>query len=280
VVTRFLKKCYIILIFAFLYAPILILILFSFNASKSRAHWGGFTLKWYVELFQDQQILSALKYTILIAVLSSAIATLIGIAASIGIFSMRKTPQEILLNLNYLPVVNPDIVTGISLMALYIFTRMPLGFVTMLLSHITFNIPYVILSILPKLKQMNRHLYEAAQDLGATPVVALRKVILPEIMPGVVSGFLLAFTLSLDDFVISFFTTGSGISNLSILIYSMARRGISPKINALSTLMFSSVLLLLLLVNWLTSRENPERRNKIGKNKESGSYLTDNGHDI
>ena len=279
-VSRFLKKFYVSLIFAFLYVPILVLILFSFNASKSRAHWGGFTLKWYVELFQDQQILSALKYTILIAVLSSAIATLIGLAASIGIFSMRKAPQEILLNLNYLPVLNPDIVTGISLMALYIFTRMPLGFVTMLLSHITFNIPYVILSILPKLKQMNRHLYEAAQDLGATPVVALRKVILPEIMPGVVSGFLLAFTLSLDDFVISFFTTGSGVSNLSILIYSMARRGISPKINALSTLMFSSVLLLLLLVNWLTSRENPERRNKIGKNKENGSYLTDTGHDI
>jgi spermidine/putrescine transport system permease protein len=280
VVSRFLKKFYVSLIFAFLYVPILVLILFSFNASKSRAHWGGFTLKWYVELFQDQQILSALKYTILIAVLSSAIATLIGLAASIGIFSMRKAPQEILLNLNYLPVLNPDIVTGISLMALYIFTRMPLGFVTMLLSHITFNIPYVILSILPKLKQMNRHLYEAAQDLGATPVVALRKVILPEIMPGVVAGFLLAFTLSLDDFVISFFTTGSGVSNLSILIYSMARRGISPKINALSTLMFSSVLLLLLLVNWLTSRENPERRNKIGKNKENGSYLTDTGHDI
>ncbi len=278
--SRFLKKFYVSLIFAFLYVPILVLILFSFNASKSRAHWGGFTLKWYVELFQDQQILSALKYTILIAVLSSAIATLIGLAASIGIFSMRKAPQEILLNLNYLPVLNPDIVTGISLMALYIFTRMPLGFVTMLLSHITFNIPYVILSILPKLKQMNRHLYEAAQDLGATPVVALRKVILPEIMPGVVAGFLLAFTLSLDDFVISFFTTGSGVSNLSILIYSMARRGISPKINALSTLMFSSVLLLLLLVNWLTSRENPERRNKIGKNKENGSYLTDTGHDI
>ena len=279
-VSRFLKKFYVSLIFAFLYVPILVLILFSFNASKSRAHWGGFTLKWYVELFQDQQILSALKYTILIAVLSSAIATLIGLAASIGIFSMGKAPQEILLNLNYLPVLNPDIVTGISLMALYIFTRMPLGFVTMLLSHITFNIPYVILSILPKLKQMNRHLYEAAQDLGATPVVALRKVILPEIMPGVVAGFLLAFTLSLDDFVISFFTTGSGVSNLSILIYSMARRGISPKINALSTLMFSSVLLLLLLVNWLTSRENPERRNKIGKNKENGSYLTDTGHDI
>ena len=278
--SRFLKKFYVSLIFAFLYVPILVLILFSFNASKSRAHWGGFTLNWYVELFQDQQILSALKYTILIAVLSSAIATLIGLIASIGIFSMRKAPQEILLNLNYLPVLNPDIVTGISLMALYIFTRMPLGFVTMLLSHITFNIPYVILSILPKLKQMNRHLYEAAQDLGATPVVALYKVILPEIMPGVVAGFLLAFTLSLDDFVISFFTTGSGVSNLSILIYSMARRGISPKINALSTLMFSSVLLLLLLVNWLTSRENPERRNKIGKNKENGSYLTDTGHDI
>jgi len=279
-VMRFLKKFYVFLIFAFLYAPILILILFSFNASKSRAHWEGFTLKWYMELFQDQQIMSALYYTILIAVLSSVIATLIGIAASIGIFNMKKLPQKILLNLNYLPILNPDIVTGISLMVLYIFARMRLGFLTLLLSHITFNIPYVILSILPKLKQMNKHLYEAAQDLGATPLEAFQKVILPEIMPGVVTGFLLAFTLSLDDFVISFFTTGSGVSNLSILIYAMARRGISPKINALSTLMFLSVLLLLIIVNMRMSRDNPERRAKIEKSKESGRYLADTGHDI
>ena len=168
-----------------------------------------------------------------------------------------------MLNLNYIPILNPDIVTGISLMVLFIFMKMNLGFVTMLLAHITFNIPYVILSILPKLKQMNKHLYEAALDLGATPAEAFWKVILPEIMPGVITGFLLAFTLSLDDFVISFFTTGSGVSNLSIVIFGMARRGISPKINALSTLMFVSVLTLLIIVNIRMSKDNPERRVKV-----------------
>ena len=167
--------------------------------------------------------MSALYYTLLIAVLSSIIATIIGIIASLGIYQMRKVPQGLVLNLNYIPILNPDIVTGISLMVLFIFMKMNLGFATMLLAHITFNIPYVILSILPKLKQMNKHLYEAALDLGATPE-AFWKVILPEIMPGVITGFLLAFTLSLDDFVISFFTTGSGVSNLSIVIFGMARR--------------------------------------------------------
>ena len=156
---------------------------------------------------------------------------------------------------------------------------MRLGFLTLLLSHITFNIPYVILSILPKLKQMNKHLYEAAMDLGATPIEAFFKVILPEIMPGVITGFLLAFTLSLDDFVISFFTTGSGVSNLSIVIYGMARRGISPKINALSTLMFVSVLMLLIIVN-LRMTKDPERREKSEASKESGRYVADTGHDI
>lgn len=277
---RFLKKSYVFLIFAFLYAPILVLIVFSFNESKSRANWDGFTLKWYMELFQDRQIMSALYYTLLIAVLSSIIATLIGVIASIGIFSMKKLPQSLVLNLNYLPILNPDIVTGISLMVLFIFMKMPLGFVTMLLAHITFNIPYVILSILPKLKQMNKHLYEAALDLGATPVEAFWKVILPEIMSGVITGFLLAFTLSLDDFVISFFTTGSGVNNLSIVIYGMARRGISPKINALSTLMFVSVLLLLIIVNFRMSKDNSERRTKIERNKENNRYLFNPGRDI
>ena len=277
---RFLKKSYVFLIFSFLYAPSLVLVVFSFNESKSRANWEGFTLNWYIELFQDRQIMSALYYTLLIAVLSSIIATLIGIIASIGIFSMKKRPQSLVLNVNYLPILNPDIVTGISLMVLFIFAKIPLGFVTMLLAHITFNIPYVILSIMPKLKQMNKHLYEAALDLGATPMEAFWKVILPEIMPGIVTGFLLAFTLSLDDFVISFFTTGSGVNNLSIVIYGMARRGISPKINALSTLMFISVLLLLIIVNLRMSKDNPERRTKIERSKQNNSYLPDAGHDI
>jgi len=277
---RFLKKTYVFLIFAFLYAPILVLIVFSFNESKSRANWEGFTLKWYMELFQDRQIMSALYYTFLIAVLSSVIATLIGVAAAIGIYKMRKLPQNLVLNLNYIPILNPDIVTGISLMVLFIFMKMSLGFATMLLAHITFNIPYVILSILPKLKQMNKHMYEAALDLGATPMEAFWKVIIPEIMPGIITGFLLAFTLSLDDFVISFFTTGSGVSNLSIVIFGMARRGISPKINALSTLMFLSVLLLLIIVNLRISKDNPERRAKVERSKENGRYLSDIGHNI
>jgi len=248
-VTKFLKKCYVGLVLLFLYAPIIVLAVFSFNSSKSRGQWSGFTLKWYAEMFQDRNIMSALYYTVIIAILSATIATVIGIATAIGIHNMNKINKSIIMNLTYLPVLNPDIVTGISLMVLYIFMKLELGFLTMLLAHITFNIPYVILSILPKLKQMNKHLYEAALDLGATPFYAFRKVILPEIMPGVVTGFILAFTLSIDDFVISFFTTGAGVSNLSILIYSMARRGISPTINALSTLLFICVLLLLLFVN-------------------------------
>lgn len=279
-VMRFLKKTYVFLIFAFLYAPILVLIVFSFNESKSRGNWEGLTLKWYRELFQDRQIMSALYYTLLIAILSSVIATVIGLVASIGIFHMKKLPQSMVLNLNYIPILNPDIVTGISLMVLFISMKMNLGFATMLLAHITFNIPYVILSILPKLKQMNKHLYEAALDLGASPVEAFWKVILPEIMPGIITGFLLAFTLSIDDFVISFFTTGSGVNNLSIVIFGMARRGISPKINALSTLMFLSVLILLIIVNLRMSVDNPERRGKNGRSKENGRYLPGIGHDI
>ena len=251
--TRFLKKSYAALIYLFLYAPILILLVFSFNASKSRGVWAGFTLKWYRELFQDRQIMKALYHTIIIAVLSSTIATVIGTAAAIGIHNMKKLKRKIVMNLTYIPVVNPDIVTGLSLMLLFIFTNFRLGFVSLLLAHITFNIPYVILSVLPKLKQLDKNLYEAALDLGASPFYAYRKVILPEIMPGVITGLLLAITLSIDDFVISFFTTGSGVSTLSIIVYSMARRGINPKINALSTLLFVTVLLLLVIVNLRTS---------------------------
>lgn len=252
---NFLKRFYTWLIFAFLYAPIVVLIVFSFNDSKSRGSWDGFTFRWYLELFQNREILSSLYISLSIGILSALIATLIGTAAALGIHNMRKKTKLTVMNLTYLPVLNPDIVTGISLMLLFIFLNVPLGFLSLLLAHITFNIPYVILSVLPKLKQLNQHLYEAALDLGASPSYAFKKVILPEIMPGIITGFLLAFTLSLDDFVISFFTTGSGVSNLSITIYSMARRGIHPTINALSSLLFVAVLVLLLVVNKRISKD-------------------------
>lgn len=248
-VKTFLKRGYTFLIFFFLYAPILVLIVFSFNESKSRANWTGFTFKWYKALFEDQYILNALYNTISIAILSALIATVIGTTAAIGIHAMGKFPKLMVMNISYLPVLNPDIVTGIAMMLLFIFIKLPLGYLSLLLAHITFNIPYVILSVLPKLKQLNKYTLEAALDLGATPFYAYRKVVLPQIKSGIFTGFLLAFTLSVDDFVISFFTTGSGVSNVAIAIYSMARRGINPEINALLTIMFLGVLILLLIIN-------------------------------
>ncbi|MEW9094228.1 MAG: ABC transporter permease [Clostridiaceae bacterium] len=244
-----LKKIYTAMIFIFLYAPIVVLIVFSFNSSKSRANWTGFTFDWYIQLFKDQQIMTSLYNTIMIALIASVCATIIGTLAAIGMQDMKKFTKAMVMNITYLPVLNPDIVTGISLMLLFIFANKQLGFFTMLLAHITINIPYVILSVLPKLKQLDVRVYDAALDLGATPMYAFRKVIIPQIAPGIFTGFLLAFTMSIDDFVISFFTTGSGVSSLSITIWSMARRGVNPKINALLSIMFASVILLLLIVN-------------------------------
>ncbi|MBK1809357.1 ABC transporter permease [Clostridium sp. YIM B02505] len=243
------SKFYLFLVFLFLYAPIIVLIIFSFNNSKSMAVWEGFTFKWYKELISDDRILTALYYTLSVAIISATVSTVVGTLSSIGIFKMRGLSKKIILNINYLPVLNPDIVTGIALMSLFAFFSFKFGFTTMLLAHITFNLPYVILSVLPKLKQLPSNIEEAAMDLGATPSYTLRKVILPQIKPGIISGFLIAFTMSIDDFVISFFTTGSGVTNLSIEVYSMAKRGIKPEINALSTLMFIVVLTLLLIVN-------------------------------
>ena len=236
--------------FIFLYAPILALAVFSFNDSKSMGKWEGFTLKWYESLFQDERIMTALFYTIVIAVIASLVATIIGTITAIGIHNMRKGKlKSTLLSVNNLPILNPDVVTGVSLMTLFVFINMEFGFKTILLSHIVFNIPYVILSVLPKLKQLPANIEEAAMDLGATPMYALQKVIIPQIKPGIISGMLIAFTMSIDDFVISFFTAGNGVTNLSIEIYSMTRRGISPEINALSTIMFVVVLILLILSN-------------------------------
>lgn len=247
--SRIAKRIYIILIFVFLYAPIATLIVLSFNASKTRAKWGGFTLKWYVSLFQNRDIMEALYTTLLIALLSSLIASVIGTIACIAMDSMKKRPKSILLGITNIPMLNADIVTGISLMLLFLSFGLKFGFGTILLSHITFNIPYVILSVMPRMKNINRNTFEAALDLGAPPLKAFFKVVFPDLLPGILSGFLLAFTMSLDDFIITHFTKGPGIDTLSTKIYTEVKKGIKPEMYALSTIIFTVVLLLLILVN-------------------------------
>ena len=251
---KILSKIYNGVIFAFLYAPIVVLIIFSFNDSKSRVEWKGFTLDWYKELFHNDLIIESLMLTLQIALLSAVIATIIGTMAAVGIYSMNGRLRTLMMGVNNIPMVNPEIVTGISMMLMFVAigSVIPVfkpGFLTLLLSHITFCIPYVVLQVMPKLRQMNKHMYEAALDLGCRPIPAFFKVVLPEIMPGVITGALMAFTMSLDDFVISYFNSGSTAQNLSVTIYSMTKKPVTPEINALSTLMFGTVLLLLLVVN-------------------------------
>ena len=244
-----LRRIYFGLILFLMYAPIVTLVVLSFNASKSRTKWGGFTLSWYVSLFQDEAIMSALYNTLVIALVSALLATLLGTAASIGISAMKPRTKTICMGITNIPILNSEIVTGISLMLLFIACRVTLGFTTILLSHITFCIPYVILSVMPKLKQTDKSTFEAAQDLGASPVYAFFKVVFPDILPGVVSGFLMAFTMSLDDFIITHFTKGPGVDTLSTKIYAEVRKGIRPEMYALSTLLFVTVLVLLILIN-------------------------------
>ena len=231
-----------------------------------RQVWGGFSLKWYQALFMDSDILEALYVTVSVAALATLASTVMGTVAAIGIHSMKSWTRSLYMNITNLPMLMPDIVTGISLMILFIFVKLPRGYGTMLLAHITFDIPYVIFSVLPRLRRMNPNTYEAALDLGAKPFTALRKVLLPEIMPGVITGALLAFTMSLDDFVISYFTSVR-TSNLSMLIYSMTRRKVPPTINALSTLMFMAVLTLLLIVNFKSVREERKADKEAAKLK-------------
>ena len=249
-IKKYLQKIYLALIFIILYAPIVTLIVLSFNQSKTRAKWGGFTLKWYRELLDNEQIMSAFYTTLIIAFVSAAVATIIGTAAAIAIQSMKQKWKTLYMGLTNIPMMNAEIVMGVSLMLLFIAFHMTLGFGTILIAHITFNIPYVILSVAPKLKQTNRYTYEAALDLGASPLKAFFKVVFPDIVPGVLSGFMLAFTMSLDDFVITHFTKGPGIDTLSTKIYTEVRKGIKPEIYALSTIMFVTVLVLLLLINY------------------------------
>ena len=266
-IRKYLQNIYLALIFILLYAPIVTLIVLSFNQSKTRAKWGGFTLKWYKELLKNEQIMSAFYTTLIIAFVSAAIATVIGTAAAIAIQGMKQKWKTMYMGLTNIPMMNAEIVMGVSLMLLFIAFHMTLGFGTILIAHITFNIPYVILSVLPKLKQTNRYTYEAALDLGASPVKAFFKVVFPDIVPGVLSGFMLAFTMSLDDFVITHFTKGPGIDTLSTKIYTEVRKGIKPEIYALSTIMFVTVLVLLLLINYSPKEEEETvvRKKKVRK---------------
>ena len=258
-----------ILVFLFLYLPIAVLIIFSFNDSKSRTVWSGFSLHWYEELFHDEEILSAFSTTITVSVLAAVIATVLGTAAAIGFHSMKRKPRHLLMTINNIPMTNADIITGVSLMLLFVFTGnllgFSLGFGTLLVAHITFNIPYVVLAVLPKLRQLNPNLGEAAMDLGATPWQAFWKVLMPELRPGILNGLLIAFTLSIDDFVISYFTAGSEVATLAMQIYAMTRKRISPEVNALSTILFVVVLSLLLIVNFreMHQTKQAEKRNKV-----------------
>lgn len=246
------------LVFVFLYAPIVILIVFSFNATKGRA-WTGFSLEWYGKLFHNSSILSALYTTLTVSILASVIATVAGTFAAIGLFNMKKRRREILLQVSNIPVINADIITGVSLCLLFVsagkLLNLNLGFGTLLLAHISFNIPYVILSVLPKLRQLDKNLFEAARDLGCTWMQAMRKVIFPEIKPGIINGLIMSFTLSIDDFVISYFTAGSRVQTLSMQIYAMTKKRVSPEINALSTLLFITVLALLIIINVRQARQ-------------------------
>ena len=270
---RKLEKLYMAFIIFLLYAPIFTLIVLSFNSSRTRAKWGGFTLQWYQALFANEDIMNALYTTLVIALLSAIIATVLGTAASVGITSMKPRAKTVFMGVTNIPMLNGEIVMGISLMLLFIIGLIELGFGTILLAHITFNLPYVILSVMPKMKQTSRATYEAALDLGASPMYAFWKITFPDIMPGVISGFLLAFTMSLDDFVITYFTKGPGIDTLSTKIYSEVRKGIKPEMYSLSTILFATVLILLLLVNFSPSDKNAgqeaQKAHRLSKKKRS-----------
>ena len=251
-------------VFLFLYAPIGVLIAYSFNSSKSRTVWTGFTLDWYNKLFHNEVIMRSLLNTLFVAVVASVIATILGTAAAIGIHNMKRRTRSLVMNITYMPIMNPEIVTGVSLMLLFAFVGMNPGYVTLILAHVCFCVPYVILNVLPKLRQMDMSLCEAAMDLGCSQSQVYGKVIIPEIMPGILTGFLMSITYSIDDFVISYFTYGPESQTLSITIYAMTRRKVSPEINALSAIIFLVILTILLVMNIadINSHKKQARRKK------------------
>ncbi len=262
------SKAYAALVFIFLYAPIVVMIIFSFNSSSSTSVFSGFSLEWYKVLLEDEATLRALYNTLILAVSSSLIATVLGTAAAVGIDKFKKgVARSSIMAVTNIPMMNPEIVTGISMMLLFVFVGRlvnidaVLGFGTLLIAHVTFNLPYVILTVLPKLRQTDKNLAEAAQDLGCKPAMAFFKVVLPSIMPGIITGMIMAFTLSLDDFIISYFTGGPGFQTLPIAIFSMTKKRVKPDMYALSALIFVSILLLLILYN-IAQQKSEERSNK------------------
>ena len=271
---KILSKLYLILVFIFLYAPIAVMILISFNSGESTTQFQGFSLHWYREMFRDSATLQALRNTLVLSISSAVVSTVVGTFAAVGIDRMRnRFMRGAVMSVTTIPMMNPDIVTGISLMLLFVFVGTLLGlesylsFWTLLIAHVTFNLPYVILSVLPKLKQMDKNIPEAALDLGCTPWQSFMKVELPFIMPGIVTGFIMAFTLSFDDFVISNFTSGSSFETLTIHIYSMIKKSVKPDIYALSTLIFAAVLLLLVVYNFSDNSGSAEKKKDRAEEK-------------
>ena len=261
------QNLYIVLIFIFLYAPIAVMMLFSFNSNSSTYSFGGFSLYWYKEMFSDAAAMDSLKNTIILAVCTAVLATVLGILAAVGLFnSKNKLYKRAMMTATNIPMMNPEIVTGISMMLLFVFAGAlvnksnVLGFWTLLIAHVTFALPYVILNVMPKLKQFDMHVYEAALDLGCKPVKAFFKVVMPEILTGIITGCIMSFTLSLDDFIISYFTNGPSFQTLPIYIFSMTKKRVKPDMYALSTLMFIVILLLLILMNFAQNRA--ERKGK------------------
>ena len=267
-------KLYTALVFIFLYAPIVVLIIFSFNEGKSTSVFEGFSLKWYQELFKDSATLESFKNSMIVAVISSIIATVMGTAAATSIYGYKsKLMRSSVMTVTNIPMMNPEIVTGVSMMLLFVFIGAmvgktgTLGFGTLIIAHATFELPYVILNVLPKLKQTDPHLAEAAQDLGCTPLQAFFKVMLPAIMPGIISGLMMAFTLSVDDFIISYFVSGTESQTLPIRIFSMTKRRVTPDMYALSTLIFLAILVLLIISNLVSAHGDK----KLSKNEKGGA---------
>lgn len=254
-IRRAFGKTYIGLVILFLYAPIFVLVTLSFNASKSRATWGGFTMKWYSSLFSSPQVMKAFTTTLILAITSAAIACVIALLASVGIYTMRKRNYQIMMFFTNIPLLNADIVTGIALM-LWLVRIVPLGFMSLLCAHITFNIPYALLCILPKLESMDVRQFEAARDLGASRRYAFARIVIPDLLPGILSGFFMAVTMSMDDFVITYFTKGAGVNTLSTLIYGEIKKGIKPEMYALSSVLFLVVLIILVVINIMSRSQD------------------------
>ena len=271
---RALQRVYLVLLFSFMYVPIAVMAVFSFNESKSRTIFTGFTFKWYKSLFHNEMILSALGLSLVVALIAAVVATVVGTAAAIGINAMGKRSQAVINNISYMPVVNPEIITGVSLMLLFVVAKdgiawanqnlgwaLPeniFGLPTLLIAHISFCLPYVIFNVSPKLRQLDARVYEAALDLGCNPKQAFFKVVLPELAPAILSAFLICLTYSIDDFLISYFTSGT-TQTLPIVIYSMTRKKVSPEINALSTVMFLVILAIILVYNYLDGRREARK---------------------